>query len=323
MERYLNIPSHKSQSPFFTSRSPPINLNPFRTIQITPLTDDFYTNLLTWNRNIIAYATTSIQFFFLNSSKTITLNNNIVSSLAFSSDGSRIAAGCVDGTIAVTDVVTQSTNFLSVHRSRVGVVRWCGDSILSGSKDRTIRKSDTRSGRSEHLGCHRQEVCGLRLNSTESFIATGGNDNDVGIFDLRLNKTFLFIRSHIAAVKALSWSPNTPYALITGGGTADRKIKMWDVQKGANLVREIDSGSQVCNLHWCNSNRIVSTHGYAENDSRVFNGSLKVLSSNRGHRARVVHFAMSGDEKYYVTGSAESVLNVWKMDGAENEEVIF
>jgi hypothetical protein len=37
-----------------------------------------------------------------------------------------------------------------------------------------------------------------------------------------------------------------PNILVSGGGTADRKLKFW--QDGPEVFKEIDTGSQVCGL---------------------------------------------------------------------------
>jgi len=75
---------------------------------------------------------------------------------------------------------------------------------------------------------------------------------------LKLNK-------HIAAVKAIAWSPHQHGLLVSGGGTADRTIRFWNTLTGTQTDC-IDTGSQVCNLLFSqNVNELVSTHGYSLN----------------------------------------------------------
>lgn len=54
---------------------------------------------------------------------------------------------------------------------------------------------------------------------------------------------------HLAAVKAIAWSPHQHGLLASGGGTADRCIRFWNTLTGQPL-QCIDTGSQVCNLAW-------------------------------------------------------------------------
>ena len=62
-------------------------------------------------------------------------------------------------------------------------------------------------------------------------LASGGNDNKAGVWSAGgqlLNK----FTDHRAAVKALAWSAQQHGLLATGGGTADRMIKLRNVFNG-------------------------------------------------------------------------------------------
>lgn len=54
---------------------------------------------------------------------------------------------------------------------------------------------------------------------------------------------------HLAAVKAIAWSPHQHGLLASGGGTADRCLRFWNTLTGQAL-QSTDTGSQVCNLAW-------------------------------------------------------------------------
>ena len=63
---------------------------------------------------------------------------------------------------------------------------------------------------------------------------------------------------HLAAVKAIAWSPHQHGLLASGGGTADRCIRFWNTLTGQPL-NSVDTGSQVCNLAWSkHDNELVS-----------------------------------------------------------------
>jgi cell division cycle 20-like protein 1 (cofactor of APC complex) len=81
-------------------------------------------------------------------------------------------------------------------------------------------------------------------------VGSGGNDNNVFIYDIRKLDKKLDSYSHSAAVKAITWLPND-HTLATGGGTADKKIKFWKEAEG--VYKEIDTGSQICSLTTSNN----------------------------------------------------------------------
>ena len=80
----------------------------------------------------------------------------------------------------------------------------------------------------------------------------------------------LILDQHIAAVKAVAWCPWQRNILASGSGTADRTIRIWDSQDGANL-KCVDTGSQVCAIQWSNHYKeLVSSHGFSDNQLIVW-----------------------------------------------------
>lgn len=201
------------------------------------------------------------------------------------------------------------------HNARVGALAWNDHILTSGSRDRLIYHRDVRQPAQyiRKLVGHKQEVCGLRWNTEDGQLASGGNDNKLMVWD-KLSETPLHkFSDHTAAVKAIAWSPHQHSLLASGGGTADRRIKFWNTQTG-KCVQEIDTGSQVCNLAWSkNSNEIVSTHGYSQNQIVVWKyPSMTQVASLTGHTYRVLYLAMSPDGQTVVTGAGDETLRFWK-----------
>ena len=50
------------------------------------------------------------------------------------------------------------------------------------------------------------------------------------------------LNQHVAAVKAIAWSPHKRNLLVSGGGTADRTIKSWNTLK-MECTSSVDTGS--------------------------------------------------------------------------------
>lgn len=204
------------------------------------------------------------------------------------------------------------------HTARVGALAWNDHILTSGSRDRLIYHRDVRSPDQylRRLAGHKQEVCGLRWNTEDGQLASGGNDNKLMVWD-KLSETPLYrFSEHTAAVKAIAWSPHQHYLLASGGGTADRSIKFWNTATGTQ-IKEVDTGSQVCNLAWSkNSDEIVSTHGYSQNQIVVWKyPKMEQVVSLTGHTYRVLYLAMSPDGQTVVTGAGDETLRFWKVFG--------
>ncbi len=136
------------------------------------------------------------------------------------------------------------------------------DLVASGSSDTTIHNHDVRIA--EHkvatLTSHSEEICGLKWSNT--LLASGGNDDQVNIWDLRrfraqpsgsssstINPTSLplFTLRHSSAVKAIAWCPFQSNLLATGGGSSDRAIHFWNTYTGV-CMHSVNTHSQVCFL---------------------------------------------------------------------------
>ncbi len=121
---------------------------------------------------------------------------------------------------------------------------------------------------------------------------------------------------HTAAVKAVAWSPHQRGLVASGGGTADRTIRIWNVLNGAQ-VSHTDTGSQVCNLAWSkNVNEIVSTHGYSQNQIMVWSQSqsgLSPIATLMGHLTRVLYLSVSPEGDSVVTGAGDETLRFWNI----------
>jgi cell division cycle 20-like protein 1 (cofactor of APC complex) len=115
-------------------------------------------------------------------------------------------------------------------------------------------------------------------------------------------------------VKAIARNPHQRGILASGGGTSDRKIRIWNTVAGT-AMQEVDTNSQVCNLAWSkNSNEIVSTHGYSENQIVVWKyPSMTQVANLTGHTYRVLYLAMSPDGQHVVTRAGDETLRFWHL----------
>lgn len=53
-----------------------------------------------------------------------------------------------------------------------------------------------------------QKVCGLKWSPDKQYLASGGNDNKLILWTPRSNSALQVFADHLAAVKAIAWSPH-------------------------------------------------------------------------------------------------------------------
>ena len=315
-----------------------ISIKPYKELPAPNLIDDFYLNLLDWSsKNQIAVGCTSSVILW-NNNKTqsetlfsydiidenaIQNNENMnkyVSSLIWSEDGDKLAVGNSYGVVELYDINKKELiSSYKGHLNRVGVVSWNKNIISSGSKDYSIITRDIRCKDNDEniikrfLG-HQQEVCGLKWSFDGSQLASGGNDNNLMIWSLHSNKPLMCNSDHVAAVKAIAWSPHQHNILASGGGTADRTIRFWNTNSYEQIYK-IDTGSQVCNLVFSkSSNELVSTHGYSLNQINVWKlPNMQKIATLTGHSFRVLYLSLSPDGQSIVTGAGDRTLKFWNV----------
>ena len=125
---------------------------------------------------------------------------------------------------------------------------------------------------------------------------------------------------HVATVKAMAWSPHQHGLLLSGGGTADRTIKVRNTLTGTT-VASYDVGSQVCNLTFSRTlNEFVSTHGYSLNEINIWKyPQMQRVATLTGHSYRVLYLAMSPDGSTIVTGAGDETLRFWNIFPSKSE----
>ncbi|RZR90572.1 hypothetical protein BHM03_00018487, partial [Ensete ventricosum] len=99
---------------------------------------------------------------------------------------------------------------------------------------------------SSKLKAHTGEVCGLKWSCGGDLLASGGNDNLVHVWEsskMGSSKYLHRFTDHSAAIRALAWCPFQPKTLASGGGTADRCIKIWNAETG-KCTNSINTGAQ-------------------------------------------------------------------------------
>lgn len=92
------------------------------------------------------------------------------------------------------------------------------------------------------LAGHRQEVCGLKWSPDNQYLASGGNDNRLYVWNMQSSSPVQTYTDHLAAVKAIAWSPHHHGLLASGGGTADRCIRFWNTLTGQPM-QCVDTGN--------------------------------------------------------------------------------
>ncbi|URE45058.1 Anaphase-promoting complex subunit [Musa troglodytarum] len=228
-----------------------------------------------------------------------------ITSISWSPDSTVLAVAFGNSVLALVDPATgQDVNVTEDDENLTPVLSfaWRSNSILTvGSSDGTVVDYDFRKDDTSicFYNGHRRGVCSLKWSDNRRYLASGGHDKLVHIWDAcmpvshhhpRRHQWLHRISSHTSIVKALDWWPTRSNQLVSGGGRNDQCIKFWNTVNGSCL-NSIDAGSEVCALLWDkNKSELLTSHGFPKNQLTLWNyPSMTRAAELFGHSSRV-HF---------------------------------
>lgn len=314
---------------FFSERK--IASTPFKVLDAPNLQDDFYLSVVDWSSNynlaVGLGQALYIWSYHTNQVKKLTeyYGRNLLSSVSWDPRSDILGIGSKEGEVSLWDGVKEiSLRKYYEHCERVGALSIFGNMLLTGSKDKTIVLHDIRLKQSvvKKFETHKQEICGLKWSPDGNYFASGGNDNKLCVFSPKTRHP-LMKQTHKAAVKAIAWSPRRVGLLASGAGTADRTIRLWNINS-KQLLQTKETGSQVCNLVFSkHSDEIISSHGFSNNEICVWNSNnFRKIKTLKGHLSRVLYLSMSPCGNFIVSGAGDETLRFWNLnyDSGETQE---
>ncbi|NWJ08412.1 FZR1 protein, partial [Crypturellus undulatus] len=304
----LSPVSNKSQKLLRSPRKPTRKISkiPFKVLDAPELQDDFYLNLVDWSSlNVLSVGLGTCVYLWSACTSQVTrlcdlsVEGDSVTSVGWSERGNLVAVGTHKGFVQIWDAAAgKKLSMLEGHTARVG------KEMSRMARACCVFKSDLFSS------CKG----GSAGNSSIPKLYIISSLCQLLVWNHSSLSPVQQYTEHLAAVKAIAWSPHQHGLLASGGGTADRCIRFWNTLTGQPL-QCIDTGSQVCNLAWSkHANELVSTHGYSQNQILVWKyPSLTQVAKLTGHSYRVLYLAMSPDGEAIVTGAGDETLRFWNV----------
>jgi len=199
------------------------------------------------------------------------------------------------------------------HENRVTSVAYSPDGrrVVSGSRDRTGRVWDAKSG--AELAClrgHKERVESVAYSPDGRRIVSGSDDKTVRVWDAQNGAELACVRGHEGGVTSVAYSPDGRRIV---SGSSDRIVRVWDAQSCAELA--------------ClrGHEGVVESVAYSPDGRRIVSGARTVrvwdaqsgaeLACLRGHEKWVRSVAYSPDGRRIVSGSEDDTVRVWEAQG--------
>jgi ribosomal RNA-processing protein 9 len=203
--------------------------------------------------------------------------------------------------------------FLRGHKLAVTAVALSGDDSLcfSASKDGQVLQWDVESGAKSRIfpleEKHGPTVHALAASQDGKFVAIGGKDCLVHVYDVRQRSIATSFKGHRDAVSCLAFRRGT-HQLFSG--SLDRTIKSWNLDEMCYVESLFGHQDQITGLCSLMRERCISSSRDRTNRLwKIVEESHLIL---RGHTASIDCVAMS-TEDLYCSGSQDGGFSLWSV----------
>jgi WD40 repeat protein len=242
-----------------------------------------------------------------------------VSSVAFSLDGTRLAAA-VGREVRIFDAKSAKPEGAPlVHADPVTWVRFLADGktlVTTGGRPSmfgVITLWDVSGARKRlEMKGHADTILGAALASDDRTLATASYDRLVKLWDLVEGKELRELREHTDAVYGVAFSPDgTRVASVAG----DRTLKIWDAATGRRLVSFSDATAELYAVVFAPDGGTVLAGGVDRTVRawRLQGESGSLAGSAFAHDAPVLSLQLTPDGKTLVSSSEDRAIKLWDL----------
>jgi hypothetical protein len=244
----------------------------------------------------------------------------MVTGVAFSPDGKRLATGGHDRTVRLWDAATgRSLRVLGRHQYPVSHVAFSADARRvaaagGGFRYQTAPELKIWSVDSVAtplaLSGHADMVWGVDFSPDGRRLVSCSEDRTVRVWDARTGQELLTLRGHAQPVLRVRFSPDGRQVASTSD---DRTVKIWDSATGQELLTLRGHTREVIGVAFSRDGRRLATGG-CDQTVRVWDlaTSQEVLTL-RGHTARVFGVVFGPDDRWIASGSEDGTVKLWEV----------
>jgi WD40 repeat protein len=184
-----------------------------------------------------------------------------------------------------------------------------GQTIVSGSKDKTLKLWDTSGNFLDTLSGHQDDVTAVAFSPDGQTIVSGSKDKTLKLWNTSGNLLDT-LSGHQEAIYAVAFSPDGKTIV---SGSDDNTLKLWDTS--GNLLDTLSGHQEAIYAVAFSPDGKFILSGSRDKTLKLWNTSGNLLDTLSGHEDDVTAVAFSPDGQTIVSGSRDKTLKLWNTSG--------
>jgi WD40 repeat protein/putative methionine-R-sulfoxide reductase with GAF domain/CheY-like chemotaxis protein len=262
-------------------------------------------------------------------SHTIRGHSDWVTSVAFSTDGRRLASGSWDKSVKFWDVPTGAElHDFSGAAKRIQALAYSHDGrwLAAENADDSVTLWDTKSdGKSRTLAGRPHDkkagdwVYSIAFSPDGRWLASGLDNKTVRIWDVNTGRP---VRDLIAHPRSIIYVAFSPDGRLLASGDDDKNIRIWEAATGQVLATLLGDKRQVYAVAFSPDSQRLASAGEDKSVKLWDVASGRQLRTLAGHRSRVTSLAFRPDGRWLASGSWDKTIKIWDVESGQTIETL-
>jgi uncharacterized protein with WD repeat len=160
------------------------------------------------------------------------------------------------------------------------------------------------------LSGHGNSVESVTFSPDGKFLASGGYDETVKVWEVGSWREVATLRGHGSVVESVTFSPDGKFL---ASGSYDETVKVWEVGSWREVATLRGHGDVVWSVTFSPDGKFLASGSYDKTVKVWEVGSWRKVATLRGHRGSVWSVTFSPDGKFLASGSYDETVKVWEV----------
>ncbi len=194
-----------------------------------------------------------------------------LSSIAFSSDGSKLVTADMAGVVKLWNTETGKERLTLTKQP--SLIRWCsfspnGRQLATADESQSVKLWDADTGQMLPPVTSNEDMLSAAVFFPDGRrLLTAAINGNMQIWDLSTRRKLTTLSGHSGYIQSIAFSPD---GKILATGNYDRTVKLWNISTGQEMTTIKGHGSAVLAVSWSPDGKRLVT-GSADNSVKIWN----------------------------------------------------